>query len=214
MGTKITLWLIWLIFVAYTLLLSPLEQPGTLTTIEKLIKLDWSEINPILATIFSLMGVWPMIYASLLFVDERSQDISAWPSFLTSNGSGIIGMLPYLILRRPNQTFSGEKDLWIRILDSRVYGILLTLTTLGLFAYAIFAGDWGDYLHQFHASRFVHLISLDFCLMSAVFPAILGDDMARRGLQDSRIFWGVSLIPLFGALAYLCFRPHLPDSEA
>ncbi|MCD8489966.1 MAG: DUF2834 domain-containing protein [Desertifilum sp.] len=157
MGTKITLWLIWLIFVAYTLLLSPLEQPGTLTTIEKLIKLDWSEINPILATIFSLMGVWPMIYASLLFVDERSQDISAWPSFLTSNGSGIIGMLPYLILRRPNQTFSGEKDLWIRILDSRVYGILLTLTTLGLFAYAIFAGDWGDYLHQFHASRFVHL---------------------------------------------------------
>ncbi|MBD2314995.1 DUF2834 domain-containing protein [Desertifilum sp. FACHB-1129] len=214
MGSKITLWLIWLIFVAYTLLLSPLEQPGTLTTIEKLIKLDWSEINPILATIFSLMGVWPMIYASLLFVDERSQDISAWPSFLTSNGSGVIGMLPYLILRRPNQTFSGEKDLWIRILDSRVYGILLTLTTVGLFAYAIFAGDWGDYLHQFHASRFVHLISLDFCLMSAVFPAILGDDMARRGLQDSRIFWGVSLIPLFGALAYLCFRPHLPDSEA
>uniref|UniRef100_A0ACD5H0N2 Uncharacterized protein n=1 Tax=Desertifilum tharense IPPAS B-1220 TaxID=1781255 RepID=A0ACD5H0N2_9CYAN len=57
MGSKITLWLIWLIFVAYTLLLSPLEQPGTLTTIEKLIKLDWSEINPILATIFSLMGV-------------------------------------------------------------------------------------------------------------------------------------------------------------
>uniref|UniRef100_A0ACD5GZN3 DUF2834 domain-containing protein n=1 Tax=Desertifilum tharense IPPAS B-1220 TaxID=1781255 RepID=A0ACD5GZN3_9CYAN len=155
-----------------------------------------------------------MIYASLLFVDERSQDISACTSFLTSNGSGVIGMLPYLILRRPNQTFSGEKDLWIRILDSRVYGILLTLTTVGLFAYAIFAGDWGDYLHQFHASRFVHLISLDFCLMSAVFPAILGDDMARRGLQDSRIFWGVSLIPLFGALAYLCFRPHLPDSEA
>jgi hypothetical protein len=58
MQTKIVLWFVWLVFVAYTLLLAPLDQPGTLTLIEKLVKLQWVDINPILAGIFSLMGVW------------------------------------------------------------------------------------------------------------------------------------------------------------
>jgi hypothetical protein len=77
MKTKIVLWLIWLIFIIYTLWLAPLDQPGNLTLLEKLIKLQWSEVNPIIAVIFSLMGVWPMIYASFLFIDERTQNISA-----------------------------------------------------------------------------------------------------------------------------------------
>ncbi len=213
MGTKILLWLVWLVFVAYTLLLAPLDQPGTLTVIEKLVKLQWVDINPILAAIFSLMGVWPMIYAALLFIDERMQDISAWPSFLASNGSGVIGLLPYLILRQPNQEFSGQKDIWLKILDSRAFGVFLSLTTVGLFAYAILAGDWADFIRQWHTNHFVHLITLDFFLMCLLFPSILGDDMARRGLRDSRIFWAVALVPLLGALAYLCLRPPLPESS-
>jgi hypothetical protein len=214
MGTKIVLWLVWLVFVAYTLLLAPLDQPGTLTLIEKLIKLEWADINPILAAIFSFMGVWPMIYASLIFIDERMQDISAWPSFLASNGAGIIGLVPYLILRIPNQEFSGHKDIWLKLLDSRAFGIFLGLTTVGLLAYAMLAGDWGDFIRQWHTNRFVHLISLDFLLMCLLFPSILGDDMARRGLRDSRIFWAVALVPLLGAIAYLCLRPPLPESSA
>ncbi|SRR5579883_1613417 len=213
MGTKIVLWLIWLVFVAYTLLLAPLDQLGNLTLIEKLVKLQWMDINPILAAIFSLMGVWPMIYASLLLIDERMQDISAWPSLLLSNGSGVIGLLPYLILRQPNQEFSGQKDILLKTLDSHAFGIFLSLATAGLLAYAMLAGDWGDFIRQWHTNHFVHLISLDFCLMCVLFPSILGDDMARRGLRDSRIFWTVTLVPLLGALAYLCLRPPLKESS-
>ena len=214
MGTKIVLWLVWAGFTAYTLLLAPLDQPGTLTLIEKLVKLQWADINAILAALFSLMGVWPMIYASLMFIDARMQDIPAWPSFLASNGSGVIGLLPYLILRLPNQEFSGQKDMWLSILDSRAFGVFLSLSTAGLLAYAMLAGDWGDFVRQWHSSRFVHLISLDFCLMCLLFPSLVGDDMARRGLRDSRIFWAVALVPLLGALAYLCLRPPLPESRA
>ena len=38
--------------------------------------------------------------------------------------------------------------------------------------------------------------------------------MARRGLRDSRIFWAVALVPLVGAIAYLCLRPPMPESNA
>lgn len=49
--------------------------------------------------------------------------------------------------------------------------------------------------------------------MTVVFPAILGDDMGRRGLNDPRIFWLVSLAPLLGPLIYLCLRPPLRESH-
>jgi hypothetical protein len=214
MTRKLALWLIWTVFTAYTLLLAPLDQPGTLTVIGKLVTLKLEGINPYVITLFSLMGVWPMVYACLMFIDERSQTISAWPSFLASNGSGVIGMIPYLLLREPSEEFTGHKGFLLECLDSRQTGIALTLTTIGLLAYAILTGDWRDFVHLWHTSRFVHLMSLDFCLMCVVFPSLLGDDMARRGLRDSRIFWAVSLVPLFGALAYLCFRPPLPESYA
>ncbi len=214
LALKIALTLLWTAFCAYTLLLAPLDRPGTLTLMERLIKFDLAGINPIIFVIFWLMGVWPMIYACLMFIDERSQDIPAFPSFLTSNGAGVMGLLPYLILRKPNQTFSGEKDIGLKILDARITGILLTLTTAGLLAYACFAGNWQDFFDQFRSVPFVHLITLDFSLMCVLFPTLLGDDMARRGLNDSRIFWAVSLIPLLGALAYLCWRPPLPDSNS
>lgn len=49
------------------------------------------------------MGVWPMVYACLIFVDEKTQTLSAGPSFLTSNGAGVMGLIPYLRLRNSNQ---------------------------------------------------------------------------------------------------------------
>jgi len=214
MGRKIVLWLMWVTFVAYTLVLAPLEQPGTLTLVEKLVTLQWTGINPFVITLFSLMGVWPLVYACVMFIDSRMQDIPAWPSFLTSNGSGVIGMMPYLILREPNHEFSGQKDIWLKILDSRITGVFLSLSTVGLLTYAVLAGDWGDFIHQWHISRFIYLMSLDFSLLYLVFPSLLGDDMARRGLRDSRIFWAVALVPLLGALAYLCLRPPIPESSA
>lgn len=213
MGRKVLLSVVWVAFVAYTLLLAPLEQPGTLTLVEKLVKLQWADINPFVITLFSLMGVWPLVYACLMFIDSRMQNISAWPSFLASNGSGVIGMMPYLLLREPSQKFSGQKNIWLKILDSRIMGVCLSLITAGLLVYALLTGDWGDFVEQWHTNRFIYLMSLDFSLLYLVFPSLLGDDMARRGIEDARIFWAVALVPLLGAIAYLCLRPSLPESK-
>ncbi len=65
---KFILWLVWVGFIAYTLLLAPLDQPGTLTLIEKLVRLQLAGINPYVVTLFSLMGVWPIVYACLMFI--------------------------------------------------------------------------------------------------------------------------------------------------
>ncbi|WP_199301074.1 DUF2834 domain-containing protein [Trichocoleus sp. FACHB-90] len=161
------------------------------------------------------MGVWPMIYACLMFADGKMQNFRVWPYFIGSNGIGVICLIPYLILRKSNQDFDSRKDYLLKILDSRLTGIFLVLSTIGLLSYAILVGDWADYIQQFQTRTFVHLISLDFCLMCLTFPltSLFDDDMARRGLKDSRIFWAVALVPLFGPLTYLCLRPSLPENS-
>jgi len=59
-------------------------------------------------------------------------------------------------------------------------------------------------------NRFIHVMSLDFCLLWLLVPSLLGDDMARRGLKNAQLFALVSAIPLVGLTAYLTFRPALP----
>lgn len=204
---------IWIGFVGYTLWLAPLDQPFTWFFAHNLVTLQWGEINAYLMVIFWMMGVWPMIYACLMFADGRMQNFPAWPFFIASNLSGVIGLLPYLLMRQRNQSFRDKKDYWLDLLDRRSTGVVLLLTTLALIAFAVIVGDWNDYVAQFHSYAFVHLISLDFCLMGLIFPltSLIDDDMQRRGVYRPERFWMVALVPLFGPLLYLCWRPALPN---
>ena len=210
------LWLLWASFIVYILLLAPpLNWELTKSLIVKLVTLQWNAINPVILSLFSLIGVWILIYSSLLFFDGRMQSIPFYPFAILSLGTGVVGLIPYLALREPNTEFSGVKDRWLQTLDSHSTGVVLMLFTLGLFAYALLAGDWSEFWQLFTGDRFINGMSLAFCLFCLLFPTVLGDDMARRGyLRDSQLFWLVALIPLFGPLAYLCWRSPIRSSNS
>jgi hypothetical protein len=135
-----------------------------------------------------------------------------WPFVAGSFGVGAFALLPYLALRHPNSGFTGSKTAVIKLLDSRWTGVVLALGTIALVSYGAIAGDWSDFVAQWQTSRFIHVMSLDFCLLCLLFPTVLGDDMARRGLQNPRIFWAASL-PLVGPVIYLALRPPLNSAE-
>jgi hypothetical protein len=141
------------------------------------------------------------------------QKLPFWPFALASVGTGVIGLMPYLALRESNQQFSGQKDALLKLLDSRSTGVVLALFTIGLLAYGLWAGNWGDFLQQFQSDRFINGMSLAFCLFCLLFPTVLGDDMARRGFNNPQMFWAVTLVPLLGPLVYLCLRPPLPETR-
>ncbi|XWK88157.1 MAG: DUF2834 domain-containing protein [Phormidium sp.] len=210
---KISFWLIWLGVAGYAFLLAPPQQPGTFELIKNLSTGQIAGINPLVVALFNIMGVWPMIYSCLLFFDGRGQKVKAWPFAAASFGVGAFSLLPYLALREPNPEFIGSKNKFLKVLDSRWTAILLTLITLGLAGFGVIAGDWQNFIQQWQTSRFIHVMSIDFCLLCLLFPALLGDDMARRKMKNPAIFWAVSLLPLFGSLAYLCLRPPLSESE-
>ena len=213
MSGKLGFWLLWVGVVAYAFLLAPPNQTDTVELIKNLSTGKWEGINPLIIALFNIMGIWPMIYGCLMFIDGRQQKVPAWPFATGSFGVGAFALLPYLALRQPNQEFTGSKGIFLKLLDSRWLGVALTLGTLALLSFGLLNGDWGDFIQQWQTSRFIHVMSLDFCLLCLLFPALLGDDMARRNLKNPQLFWAVALVPLVGPLLYLCLRPPLSDSD-
>lgn len=212
MSRKLGFWLLWFSVAIYAFFFAPPDQSGTFELIKNLSIGKWNGINPLIIALFNIMGIWPVVYSCLMLIDGREQKIPAWLFAAASFGVGAFALLPYLALREANQTFTGSKDILLKILDSRWLGIVLMLGTLILLSFGFLKGDWGDFIQQWQTNRFIHVMSLDFCLLCLLFPALLGDDMARRAVKRSSLFWVVVLLPLVGPLLYLCLRPSLPDS--
>jgi hypothetical protein len=213
MVKKLGFGLLWLGFVVYAFAIAPPDRPDTLDLILKLSTGQWAGINAWVIMLFNLMGIWPFIYACLLLSDGRGQKIRAWPFALLSFGIGAFGLLPYFALRENNPAFAGKKDALLKLVDSRWLGILLSVAAIALLYYGFRFGDWLDFVQQWRTSRFIHVMTLDFCFLSLMFGWIVGDDMARRGLEDIQLFVLVSSIPLLGALVYLCIRPPLLEMD-
>lgn len=206
---RISLIGIWVGFAAYAFLLAPPDQPDTFALITRLSTGQVTGINPLVVALFNIMGVLPMLYSCFLYSDGRGQ---RWPAWLFAAGSFALGaffLLPYLILRSPNPTFVGNKNLFIRFFDSRIFGVFLTLGGSTLLAYGLLQGNWGDFVAQWQTSKFIHVMSLDFCLLCLLFPTLLGDDMARRGIKNPLLFWVVTCLPIVGTGVYLATRPPL-----
>jgi hypothetical protein len=214
MQQKIALWALWLGFITYAFAFAPPDSPETWTTIQNLSTGKLEGINPLIIALFNIMGVLPLLYSCLLYIDGRVQKVSAWPFSVGSFAVGAFALIPYLALREPNGTFVGQKNWWLKIMDSRWTGGIVAIATLTLLFYGLTNGDWNDFVQQWQTSRFIHVMSLDFCLLCLLFPVLLKDDMTRRGLKDQRIFWAVAIVPLLGAIAYVTLRPPLRTTES
>ncbi|PSB18390.1 DUF2834 domain-containing protein [filamentous cyanobacterium CCP1] len=214
MSRKLLLWLTWGLFVIYAFGFAPPNQPDTFALIQNLSTGNFAGINPLIIALFNIMGVIPLLYSCFLYSDGQMQKIPAWFFAIGSFGVGAFALLPYLALRQPNPLFAGEKNGWLKLWDSRLTGGLIAIGAIALLTYGITQGDWADFVQQWQTSRFVHVMSLDFCLLCLLFPFLLADDMTRRGLTDRRIFWAVTLVPLLGALAYVVLRPPLSPEKA
>lgn len=205
---------LWITFIGYAFLFAPPDRSDTLDLIINLSTGNWENINPLVIALFNLMGILPTIYSCFLLIDGVGQKLPAWAFLTVSFGVGAFAILPYLALRQPNPNWNGEKNLLLKIVDSRWLGIILTIGTIALIYFGLSYGNWTDFSQQWQTNRFIHVMSLDFCLLCLLLPVLLQDDLSRRKIDSSWVFWSVTFIPLFGTLIYLCLRPPLnPDSS-
>ena len=211
---------LWFGFVTYAVLLSPPSDPNTLDVIRQLSTGQWSDLNPAVVVLFDFMGLWPVIYASLALTDGCDQSLPAWPFVLGSFGLGAFALMPYLVLRKPTSAlpYRSVESAVLKGLNYRLVGMGVVIATILLIIYGLYGLDqapwsetWQDFLQQFSTSQFIHVMSLDFCMLTLLTPSLLWDDIARRGISP---LWRVaSVIPLLGPAFYLAFRPVAATGE-
>ncbi|NEQ51045.1 MAG: DUF2834 domain-containing protein [Leptolyngbya sp. SIO3F4] len=214
---SLTLGLLWLGFVAYAMLLSPPSTPDTLEVIGQLSTGQWAALNPFVVVLFNLMGLWPIVYASLALTDGSEQSIPAWPFVVGSFGFGAFALMPYLALRKTTQGLPLRlaDTALLKVLNHRLLGVGVAIATLLLIAYGLIQGHgsetWQDFVQQFSTSQFIHVMSLDFCMLTLLTPSLLWDDIARRNAATA---WrAVSLLPLLGPALYLALRPTVAEGQ-
>ena len=216
-GQNLSRWafgFLWLGFIAYAVVLAPPDDPETLDVIVKLSSGQTAGLNPLLVALFNLMGIWSMVYGCILLADGHGRSPKAWPFWAASFGVGAFAVLPYLALRQPmtdsaTQEFTERRLRNLRFWDSRWLALALLLGAGALATYGITQGDWGAFVEQWQTSKFVHVMSLDFCALSLLFPSLVGDDMRRRGGENPGLWVAIACIPLLGPLVYLLLRPSL-----
>ncbi|MGB3136850.1 MAG: DUF2834 domain-containing protein [Nodosilinea sp.] len=195
----------------YAFILAPPSQPDTAGLILRLSTGAWEGINPAVVALFNAMGIWPVVYAALVLLDGHGQKLSAWPFVLVSFAVGAFALLPYLALRQPSQSIQ-DRSWLLRLLESRWLGALLAAGAIALASFALLNGSWADFWQQWQTSRFINVMSLDFCALWLLFPVLLRDDMTRRGLTQPWVSAAVLALPLVGACLYLTLRPALDEA--
>ena len=165
--------------------------------------------NPAIWAVFNLLGVVPLMYWALMLPDGRGQRIWAWPFALGMMAVGGFALLPYLILRRPFPVpIPGPQNAFARWFGGRPFALFVAAALVSLLVYGVACGDWADYSRWFRTSSFIHVMTVDFLLLTLLFPALLRDDMARRGVAEDGPLGRFALaVPLLGAAFYLVRRP-------
>ena len=206
---KIFLGLIWLSWVIYAFTFAPTQQVADMAYIMQMMRMETEQVDASVIALFNLMGVWPMIMAAILLIDGRGQKIPAWPFLLGSCVLGNFILFPYIILRKANPHFDGRKTIGVRVADSKIFAMLIFLLANAMILLALLMGNVEAFKTTFAVNNLVNIMTFDFILFLFAFPAILGDDMLRRGIDDRRQFWFHTLIPVLGPCLYLLVRPRL-----
>ena len=165
--------------------------------------------NPAVWGVFQMLGIVPLLYWALLFPDGRGQKVWAWPFALSMMALGSFALLPYLIMRRDYPSaVPGARGLAVRWLGGRPFAVLTALALLALLLLIMVWGNLANYVFWFRHSNFVNVMTVDLLVLTLLFPTLLRDDMARRGVSDECTLGRIALaVPLLGPAYYLVRRP-------
>ncbi|VVA98356.1 unnamed protein product [Arabis nemorensis] len=222
-SSSVLLFALWGALLYYCFNLAPDQTPTQdLYFLKKLLNLkgdDGFRMNQILVGLWYIMGLWPLVYGMLLLPTGRSKT-PAWPFVVLSFFGGVYALLPYFALWNPPSPPVSESELrqWpLNILESKVTAGATLLAGLGIILYAVVgnAGDWKEFYQYFRESKFIHVTSLDFCLLSAFAPFWVYNDMTtRKWFDKGRWLLPVSVVPFLGPSLYLLLRPALSETAA
>ncbi|XP_059283541.1 uncharacterized protein LOC132037097 [Lycium ferocissimum] len=224
--TSFVLFGLWSGLMYYVFFLAPNQTPLTdMYFLKKLLKLkgdDGFQMNQVLEGLWYIMGLWPLVYSMLLLPTARSSkgSIPVWPFLVLSCFGGAYALIPYFALWKPPPPPVEATELQklpLNLFESKLTAGITMAAGLGIIFYAGFSdGDvWKEFYQYFSQSRFIHVMSIDFSLLSAFAPFWIYNDMtARKWYDKGSWLLPLSVVPFLGPALYLLLRPSVPTVPA
>lgn len=194
----------WLALLAVAFFTAPTSDGQTGALVMQMVRGEFTGLNVSLFALFNLMGVWPMVFMSVLAFDTTEQRVWRWPFVLGSFAGGAFVLLPYLVLRRWGAPRRPVDRRWLKIVGSRWFALALTLAAFALTALFFLGGGLHEFAALFHTNQFVYLMSFDFIACSITGVLLSIEDVALRPTSPP---WAVALLPAIGAPARLVAAP-------
>ncbi len=131
----------------------------------KLISGQFATVEPLVVMIFSCLGLFPLLFASLIMPND-SFKLPGWPFSLLSFGLGAFALLPYFVLKGEKSTKSRGFSLLNKWLTSPTFLLSLLTITLILYLYGFAAGSFSGYIEAFKHSELVSVMTVDFFVLT------------------------------------------------
>ncbi|MCP3033025.1 hypothetical protein LF817_16990 [Halobacillus sp. A1] len=185
----------WVAFIGYAMFLAPSDDPGYL---RQLITMD--DPDPLLLSVFSMLGMFPIAFTILLIRNDEHK----WPAMifaLASFGLGAFALMPYFawVTGIPSRPLRFPKKVIAAVQHPVLLGIL-GLGVIGLVLYGVISGDYGLYSRAFMESSFVHVMTIDFFVLTGLSVYALHWDAEKRNISVTP--W-LGLLPVIGILLYI-----------
>ncbi|MBN9655022.1 hypothetical protein J0K78_12150 [Halobacillus sp. GSS1] len=186
----------WMGFILYAFFLAPDGNHGYLGQL-----LTMDEPDPLLLMVFSFLGIYPLVFVALLIGEDRSR-LPLWPFLLGMFMLGAFALMPYFFLSNARNVKKGRIPDWlVKVFHTRFFIFVLIFVTAALLWYGTVYGDFISYRQAFQTSNFVHVMTIDFIVLTGLSIFVIYWKEHRRGRANQRHWTGV--IPIFGALFYL-----------
>jgi hypothetical protein len=148
---------LWVALLGVAFLASPPSDAETGALVMKMMTGHLDGVNRSLFALFNLMGVWPMVLASLLADDPKAK----WPFVLGSFALGAFALLPWLVLRSW-QPRPPDPSRVARVLRSTPLRVVLALVGVGLLGLFFIGGDLPAFVELWKTNQFAFVMSFDF----------------------------------------------------
>ncbi len=185
--SRVSFLIIWLGLILYSVFLAPDGNGSYLSDL-----LTMNDPDAGLLAMFSLLGVFPAVFAILLLRND-SGSVPAWPFVVGSFVLGAFSLLPYFILNKNKERSNRTPNKVRGFLQSRGLSIVLIGLAFGLMVYGLFFGEATIYQKAFLESNFVHVMTIDFLILTGLSIVALRD-------RDGVAGW-IGLLPIIGPLS-------------
>jgi hypothetical protein len=111
--------------------------------------------------------------------------------------------LSVYILVRENKKAQKQNNRLQQLLESKLWGLFLVVSTVGLFTLGFLLGNPLRYIDEFQKFLFVRVMTIDFLLFSMITPIAIYIHSVNNSIDVPLYALILGVIPILGAFYYL-----------